>query len=418
MRLSELQKYKKILLIGYGTEGKATHEFLKKYVPDAIIGIADRKTSENYLDLQKDYDLAIKSPGIHKAKVIIPYTTATNIFFANTQGVTIGITGSKGKSTTSSLIHTMLTAAGKQAFLVGNITHKNDAIGTPMLAALMESNTKSDYWIVELSSFMLDDILYSPHISVFTSVFPEHMDYHGSFEKYFQAKTHIISQATAKDYFVYNPKFEQLRTLAHASKAEPIPYVQTVPFTITTSLIGEHNEDNIKGAVTVGDLLHIPGAIMQKALKQFIPLPHRLEKVGTLKGITFYDDAIATTPQATIEAIKALPTIATIFLGGQDRGYNFEELARTIADSDIENLVLFPTSGEKIFEQIIKQTNKQYTLLRTDNMDEAVHFAYANTPKNTICILSTASPSYTVWKNFEEKGDLFKKFVKKFGQPL
>src|SRR5438105_9328913 len=151
MTLEELRK-KKILIIGYGVEGKATETFLKHNFPDVTIGIADQSQGENYLELQKNYDLAIKSPGIHKSKITIPYTTATNIFFANVKGITIGITGSKGKSTVSYLIYTILKKANKDVHLVGNITHKLDTIGEPMLSALMRSNSDNDIWVCELSS--------------------------------------------------------------------------------------------------------------------------------------------------------------------------------------------------------------------------------------------------------------------------
>src|SRR5438105_7261269 len=136
MTLEELRK-KKILIIGYGVEGKATETFLKHNFPDVTIGIADQSQGENYLELQKNYDLAIKSPGIQKEKITIPYTTATNIFFANVKGMTIGVTGSKGKSTTASLIYSILKKAGKSVHLVGNITHKLDPIGSPMLSELI-----------------------------------------------------------------------------------------------------------------------------------------------------------------------------------------------------------------------------------------------------------------------------------------
>ncbi|HEX8965394.1 MAG TPA: UDP-N-acetylmuramoyl-L-alanine--D-glutamate ligase [Patescibacteria group bacterium] len=412
MRLTDLEN-KKILLVGYGTEGKATELFLKDVFPNINITIADKSMGEDYLAKQSEFDLAIKSPGVQKSLLTIPYTTATNLFFQNVKGTTIGITGSKGKSTTSSLIYTILKQADKKVHLVGNITHKEDKIGSPMLSELLVSNTPEDVWVVELSSFMLDDIVYSPHVSVFTSFFPEHMDYHKTVENYFEAKSHIIEQATANDFFVYNPHSPELQSLANISKAKSIPFISQLPFDEKDiPLVGEHNKENVRAAVTVAQILEIPTEIIHTAVTNFHSLPHRLENVGTFKDVTFYDDAISTTPQSTIEAIKALPTIGTMFLGGQDRGYNFFELAQVIADADIENIVLFPESGEKIFNEISKVSTKQYNVLRTKSMEEAIAFAYKNTPRNTICLLSTASPSYTVWKNFEEKGNLFKKYAR------
>lgn len=412
MKLNDLQN-KKILLIGYGIEGKATHEFLKHILPGATIGVADKTQGENYLKGQNQYDIAIKSPGIHPSLVTIPYTTATNLFFENVKGVTIGVTGSKGKSTTSSLIFTILQKAGKKAHLVGNITHKLDDIGAPLLTELLVSNGPDDIWVCELSSFMLQDINFSPHISVFTSFFPEHMDYHKKIENYWEAKARIISQAKPTDYFVYNPEFDQLQFLARESKAQNIPFISELPISKDNiPLIGEHNIANVKAAITVAQILHIPNAVISQAVKDFKSLPHRLEKVGTINDITFYDDAISTTPESTIQAIYAIKSVGTIFLGGQDRGFDFTELAQTIVDADIQNLVLFPETGEKIFEEIQNISKTQFTVLHTKDMQEAVKFAFKNTPKGTACLLSTASPSFSVWKNFEEKGNLFKKFVR------
>lgn len=147
------------------------------------------------------------------------------------------------------------------------------------------------------------------------------------------------------------------------------------------------------------------------AVNNFIGLPHRLEFVGEYNGIKFYDDAISTTPESTIMAIKALKNIDTIFLGGQDRGYKFLELEKNLKKYKIKNIVLFPDSGAKI----IKSKNN-FNTLKTESMQEAVKFAYKYTKHGKICLLSCASPSYSLWKNFEEKGDEFKKFVKKYSE--
>lgn len=429
---------KKILLIGYGVEGKTTHEFLKKHLPNAEIGIADKTQGEDYLSLQDKYDIAIKSPGIHKSKVTIPYTTATNLFFENVKGTTIGITGTKGKSTTTALIYTILKKAGKKVFLLGNITHKLDDLGKPLLSQL-GTDTEEAYYVCELSSHQLDDLEHAPHIAVFTSFFPEHMDFHGSVADYLEAKSHITTNQTKADFFIYNPHFPEVAHLATTTKAHPIPFVQTLDFPENLiPLLGQHNRENVKAAVTVAQLLGIDNTTIREAVAHFRPLPHRLENVGEYKGITFYDDAISTTPQSTIQALHAIPHIQTLFLGGQDRGFDFRELAEEIAKSQIDTLVLFPESGEKILRELLKhlvisrnkvtrdpsnseishfvRNDRKYTILQTRDMKEAVAFAYAHTDKGHAAVLSTASPSYSVWKNFEEKGNLFKQWVKELGK--
>ncbi|MFH1611237.1 MAG: cyanophycin synthetase, partial [Patescibacteria group bacterium] len=152
-------------------------------------------------------------------------------------------------------------------------------------------------------------------------------------------------------------------------------------------------------------------ASITKAIKKFKPLSHRLEAVGEYKGIKFIDDAISTTPESTIEALRSLKNVKTIFLGGEDRGYDFTNLERELRLIGVENVVLFPDTGRRILS-----FTTGLRVLKTKSMQEAVKFAYKVTPQGSICLLSTASPSYSVWKNFEEKGDLFKKFVKKYSK--
>jgi UDP-N-acetylmuramoylalanine--D-glutamate ligase len=174
--------------------------------------------------------------------------------------------------------------------------------------------------------------------------------------------------------------------------------------------LGEHNKDNIKAAISVAREFGIKDDIIKLAVKAFKGLPHRLEFVGEFKGIKFYDDAISTTPESTIMAIEALKNVDTIFLGGQDRGYNFAQLEKVIKKYKIRNVVLFPNSGNNIIKN-----KKSFNVLETKSMEEAVEFAFEFTKKGSICLLSCASPSYSLWKNFEEKGDQFKKFVLEYG---
>lgn len=409
MKLEEL-KDKKILILGYGIEGKATETFLRHHFPDTEIGVADQKDGPGYLERQKDYDVGIKSPGIRRELVTIPYTTATNIFFANAKGKTIGVTGSKGKSTTASLIYAILKEAGLKVHLVGNI-------GQSMLTEFLETNREDDIWVCELSSFQLSDIEYSPHISVILNLFPEHMDYHGGINSYYDAKKRILIRAGNTDYFVYNSAVHELHELANVTDAKAVPFVESLPFDKKNiHLLGRHNVDNIRAAVTVAQILHINERNIENAIRHFKPLTHRLQLVGTFKGITFYDDAIATIPQATIAAIETLQNIGTIMLGGSDRGYDFSDLVDTIMYRKISNIVLFPDTGEKIVDVLKSKTKKLPRILQTKSMEDAIKFVYEHTPEGSICLLSCASPSFSLWKNFEEKGDLFAHFVKKYGR--
>ena len=406
MKLDQLKKYKKILILGYGKEGQATEKFLKKFVPMSEIGIADKKINANYLVEQKKYDLIIRSPGIPKQLVTRPYTTATNIFLANIDNVVIGVTGTKGKSTTVSLIYSILKRAGKKAHLIGNI-------GKPMLDEMLKEIGKEDIFVCEFSSYQLDDIKHSPHIAVVLDLFPEHMNYHGNVKNYYNAKKNIIAQVTADDYYIYNPEFKELKSWAKDSICKTVPFEQKIPIIDKDiPLIGKHNRENIKAAVTVAHLFNIDNNTITAAIKKYKPLSHRLQMVGKFRQIIFYDDAISTTPESTILAIESLKNIGTIFLGGEDRGYDFDKLVDVVVYYKIPNIILFPDSGEKIYE-LLKNT-AGIKLLKTKGMEEAIKFAYKYTPAGKICLLSCASPSYSLWKNFEEKGNLFQFFVKKY----
>lgn len=388
----------KALILGYGKEGQTTEKYVKKFYPRIKIGIADTKLDKKYLKKIGDYDMVIKAPGIKKELVAAPYTTATNIFFSKILGknIIIGVTGSKGKSTTASLMYAILKAAGKNVELLGNI-------GKPMLERLLKPVNKNTIFVLELSSYQLDDIKFSPYISVATNLFPEHMDYHGSVKKYYEVKKNIINFQKYGDYFVYNQKNKEIKKWIKNYKGKALPFAKN---NFKTSLVGQHNQDNIGAAVSVARILKIKESIIKKAIKNFKGLPHRLEFVGEFKGIKFYDDAISTTPESTIMAIKALKNIGTIFLGGEDRGYNFSALEKEIKRYKIKNVVLFPDSGNKIH---LKSAN----ILKTKSMKEAVIFSFQHTQKGKICLLSCASPSYSLWKNFEEKGDQFQLFIKK-----
>jgi len=395
---------KNVLILGYGKEGRMTEKYLKQYFPDLQVDIADQKTDKNYLKKQAGYDLIIKTPGIKKELMTNHYTTATNIFFSQIKNnITIGVTGSKGKSTTASLIYAILKEAGKKVCLVGNI-------GNPMLEILLKPIDKEEIFVVELSSYQLDDIDYSPHIAVVTNLFPEHMDYHGSVEKYYEAKRNIIKFQNPTDYVVFNKKNKELKKCLAKNSLKDFSKIDLE--NITVPLLGKHNLENVKAAIAVANILNISKNSIKQGIENFKGLAHRLEFVGEFKGIKFYDDAISTTPESTIAAILALPNTDTIFLGGLNRGYDFSKLALAIEKSKIKNIVFFPDSGQDIEKEIFKKSQNKYLILHTKNMDEAVKFAFENTKIGKVCLLSSASPSYSIWKNFEEKGDKFKVAIK------
>ena len=408
MTLDELKTYKKILILGYGKEGQSVERFLKQFVPQAERTIADKNDDENYLLKQKDVDLVVRSPGVKIESVFKKWTTATNIFFGNFKGTIVGVTGTKGKSTTTALIAAMIKQKKSDVRLIGNI-------GFPMLDELSTS-TKDTIAIIELSSYQLSDLYFSPHIALVINWYPEHRDFHGSFDAYKKAKQNCIFFQKENDYFIFDPHEEEVANWEGLTKAKKIPYVSDFPFEVQKiPLIGEHNKRNIQGALTVARLFNVSDEEAQKAVYSFTPLPHRLENVGPFKNITFYDDAISTTPESTIAALNSLEKVETLLLGGKDRGYDFSALAQVLRVKNIKSLVLFPETGFRIKQAILKHEDYNPIILETSQMEDAVMFAYQNCSFGSICLLSTASPSYSIWKNFEEKGDLFQKYVKLHG---
>jgi len=338
---------KNCCILGYGKEGKITEKYIKKNYPNLKLDILDQTTDKKYLERQKNCDLAIKTPGIAKGKVKIPYTTATNIFFSQNKNFIIGVTGSKGKSTTASLIYEIIKASGRKVRLIGNI-------GNPMLEVLFTKIDPDEIFVAEFSSYMLDDIEYSPNIALLLNLFPDHMDYHGGVENYYEAKKNIFKFQKQGDFAVKPPFTEKIPL----QKSE-IP------------LLGAHNIKNIKAAVKVARILGISDSVIKEAIINFKPLPHRLEFVGEFKGINFYDDAISTTPESTIMAIKALKNIGTIFLGGEDRGYDFRELEKTLRKYKIKNIALFPESGRHVLK-----SKQGFNVLETRSMEKAIRFAF------------------------------------------
>jgi len=461
MNLKNL-KNKNILILGFGQEGKDSYLALRKLFPEKVLGIADKlnfkdfskkvqKTlksdkklklhfGENYLKYLKNYNLIIKTPGIPQeiAKPFLAHSTGsgqaktkitsqTEIFLENCQGVIIGVTGTKGKGTTVSLIYKILKTGGLKVKLVGNI-------GKPVFQTLLKSK-KNDIFVYEMSSHQLENLKKSPQIAVFLNLYPAHLDYYKNFAQYKKAKENILRYQTEKDFFIYNSDQKELREIAKLSKAKKIPITATKYEFITNirkNLPGLFNIFNIASAVAVAELFNVPKNKIIEAIKEFKPLPHRLEFVGKYRGIEFYNDSLATVPQASEAALEALKDrVKTLIFGGMSvKGFKFSQVAKKILKSKIKNLILFPDTGEAVFREISKLKNKGKNLpkvffvSRQDkesslggaaSMREALKIAFRETKKG-ICLLSPGSPSFNLFRDYKERGNMFKKFVKSFAR--
>jgi len=458
MKTKEL-KSKRILILGFGLEGRNTFRFLRKLFPKKVLGIADKNEKvdqsclakqkiklyklhlgENYLKALKGYDVIIKSPGIPFK--IIPrselrkLTSQTKIFFENYQDQIVGITGTKGKGTTAAMIYEILKAEGIKAHLIGNIGKpvlnllpRPTKWGEGEFAELRSSlalrfaradearlqrpfSARPDVYVYELSSHQLYNLKKSPHIAVFLNLFADHLDYYRNFKEYADAKANITLHQKKDDYLVYNAQDKIVKEIAEKSKAKKVP------------IKGEYYELNKAAARAVARLFKIPSKIIEKAIKEFKHLPHRLELVGTFERITFYNDASATIPEATMAAVETLGNkVETIILGGSDKNIDFKNLAKKVLESKIKTVILFPITGKRIWKDIVRQkrkeTNRKGRVLNhffVNNMKDAVKLAYQHTKADKICLLSTACASFSIFKDYKEKGDLFKKYVVEEGK--
>ena len=412
---------KKILILGFGREGKSSLDFIRRELPQAEVAIADQQeivventtviSGENYLDACKDYDLILKAPGVIikdylDAETKSKITSQTDLFMRIFSRQIIGVTGTKGKSTTSSLIYHVLKSAGRDAQLVGNI-------GKPCFDVLDEITDQTAI-VFELSAHQLEYIQASPHIAVLLNIYEEHFDHYTTPDDYYGAKKNIYKYQTPDDLLIYGDIFQHATMdEINAAQSMKIDITKTEIFPrdqIRTKLIGEHNQLNIQVAAAIAYAYKINGEDFKQAIASFQPLPHRLEYVGTFRGIKFYNDSIATAQEAVINAIKALGDVDTIILGGMDRGLDYHPLVDFIRETNIRNVILLPATNDR-FQQTFDEGEYSQKLIHVKNMREAVEQAYAITATDKSCLLSPAAASYGFYKNFEERGEDFKNLV-------
>lgn len=440
---------KKILILGLGKEGTSTLRYIRKKFPKKLIGLADQKTL-NQLDkdiqniikkdknlklyvgsnYQKDvnkFDIVFKSPGLHITKpTTAQVNSQTQVFLGLFRDKIIGVTGTKGKTTTSSLIYKILKDAKIKALLVGNI-------GNPPFD-YMEKTTNTDIFVYELSSFQLQDLKVSPHISVFLNLYKEHLNYHGGFENYKKAKLNITEWQKEGDFVVYNVDSRTVREIARKAKSTKIPFsiekkLNTGAFikdewvyygqekvlrTNDTKLKGRFNLNNILAATSVAKILNVPNYSIASSVKSFLPVKHRLEYIGNFGGVNFYNDSIATIPEATIAALETLsPNVDTLIVGGYNRGVDYTHLSKKISEEKIPNVILFPQTGKIILDGIKSQKKYLPKHFSVKNMKAATAIAAQVTTTGKICLLSPASSSFNLFKNYQDRGEQFAREVKR-----
>jgi UDP-N-acetylmuramoylalanine--D-glutamate ligase len=459
---------RRILILGFGREGQSTYKFFRQLWPLKDLLIADERPMANvginaklstelahdrhvatcfgpdYLSLLTQCDLVMKTPGISDSLPAL--AAAVNRGLACTsqsdlllryypRDKIIGVTGTKGKSTTTTLIWTILRHAGIDAVLAGNV-------GIPILSNLDALN-RGALFVCEFSSYQLANICRSPHIGVILNVVPEHLTYHGSFDRYVEAKKNLCRFQNQADFVVFNADYELPTVIAHSSLGTQIGFSLTQPISFgcfvdrssiyfcrgssripildcsEAPLIGRFNLQNIMAAVAVAALYSVPPLEIAEAIKGFRPLPHRLQPVGTYHGITFYDDSIATVPEAAQAAIESLGAIVqTLIAGGHDRQLDFSEFGRFLISSSVEHLILFRPTGSRIEEAVIaasKELNLRVPgIYFVDSMAKAIELSFQHTGKGKACLLSPASPSFGIFRDYQDRGDTFARLAREY----
>lgn len=417
--LDQISKLDKILILGFAREGKSTLKFLQNRFPQLTIDTTDQKDGPDYLKNLSSYALIIKTPGTspHLPEIIkakkdgVVFTSQTQIFLESCPSKkTIGITGTKGKSTTASLLYHVFHSNHLPSILVGNI-------GTPPLDYL--SDITSDTWVVmELSSYQLMDLYHSPHIAVLQNIYPDHLDYHLSYEEYKQAKYNIARFQSPKDYFLYNSDNADATTAAQFTSAHKIPFSRTdFDPNIVSQLLGQSNHYNILPSVIIGKLIGLNQNQIYSAIKSFQPLETRLQLITTAHNIRFYADALATIPEATIAALDALGTdVHTLIVGGYERKQQYSQLAKEIISSNIRSLILLPSTGSRIWQEVQKANRhgKPISHFFASSMPEAVELAFKHTPPGKICLLSPAAPSFTLFKDYHDEHNQYQSAITNF----
>ncbi len=466
MKFDELEK-KKILILGFGKEGMSTFQALKKYFPELPLAVADNKEKTNlsvdaqnllntysetelflgekYLESVAHHEVIIKSPGIFWTEEIFEaekdgrLTSATRIFF-DTVGreKIIGVTGSKGKSTTASLLYEVLKNGGKNVFLVGNV-------GNPALD-FIDMNTEDALFVYELSSYQLEDLSQSPHIAIWVNFFPEagHLKHHGNITSYFRAKSRIGIFQTKEDFFIFNAHFQELLSIVRDQKSMKISYNDTFSYHLDGNfvyrgeekvcslekmkLLGNHNKENSLAVIAASDIFQIPHEKIAETINNFRPLPHRLEFVGTYQKIHFYNDSIATIPEAVVVAIDTFKDqLGTLLLGGEENFEDFSEIGRKLYEYKIQNIIFIGESGKRIqadflHQELFYEKKNLYKPKMIDIyneggaehfMEKAIELALRITPPGKICLLSPGAKSFDAFQSFVERGNMFKNFVQK-----
>lgn len=440
-------KDKKVAVLGLGLEGEDFCRFLLQQ--KAKITVFDQKSASELgplllelkqkgvqFSLGQDYlqsgltsfDFVFRSPGFHRflspiieaEKRGVVIASATKLFFDLCLAKIIGVTGTKGKGTTATLIYNILKEDNKKVFLAGNI-------GEPVLNLLPKLTTSS--WVVlELSSFQLMDLEKSPQLAVVLFITSEHLDYHQDRDEYLQAKANLVRHQKKHDYAVFNADDPISASFAKLTQAKAFyfsrrkkvngAYIKDEKIMMGEKLIGKtddlkirgkHNWDNICAAITASSLAGADVEAIKKAVFSFKGLEHRLELVRTKKRVSFYNDSFSTTPETCIAAIKAFKEPIILIAGGSEKGSDYSQLGQEISRSSVKTLILIGKTAAQLKKVVNQAGFKGEIVFRPGEMKKIVAIAWQKAKPGDVILLSPACASFDMFKNYKDRGQQFKK---------
>lgn len=433
--LKDLIQNKHVLILGFGREGKSTFRRIREAGGYASLSIADQAgascgdsavsvlSGPSYMDTLDHYDLVFKSPGIVLPKDPSEYkcrfTSQMEVFFGAFRNQIIGITGTKGKSTVTTLLYHLLKEDGRSAVLAGNI-------GIPAFDVLEEIHDET-LIVCELSCHQLEYIHVSPHLAVLLNIHEEHLDHYGTMERYVHSKQQIYLHQKPEDLLLCDlaslPEkgacLSRICTVSDQSDTADVRLCgaricfRQDQFEIPVDeirLLGHHNHLDIAFDYAVCRMLGMSGEAFAAALKTYEPLPHRLHFIGERCGVRYYDDSISTICDTTIQALKSVASVGSILIGGMDRGIDYEELIDYLSEDPVPHIILMSDTGRRIYREIQEAHpgfRQPERLVLVDTLREAVEAARRLTAPGDACVLSPAAASYGIFKNFEERGDVF-----------
>lgn len=453
-RLAEYLKDRKILIMGYGKEGVSSYRLIRSLFPDISLGIADKRQEltttlnfpandnsvvyhlgEGYTSRLNDYDLILKSPGIPISEIPEEFhkkiESQAGLFIKCYRDQICGITGTKGKSTTSSLLWHLFKRLSSDSILVGNI-------GIPPFDTV-DKIVPSSKIVYELSSHQLEKLNVSPKYAIILNIFQEHLDHYKNYESYQQAKMNITRYQKDDDYLIYCQDNQILKELSssfhnnrrcytYSQETEPVKGCysfneeifwtdseqmteRVMTISDAVALKGRHNVMNIMAVVIIAKIMGISNDHIAKSIISFKPLPHRLEYSGRFHDIDFYDDSISTIPEATIAAVNSLKEVGTLILGGKDRGIDYSELYKFVSCSKIGLIIFMGEAGNRMMKEYERMVPSGQEFILAKDFNDVVVQAINRTAAGKICLLSPAAASYDWFFNFEERGDIFQRLV-------